>query len=345
MNEILITLLIITVLLLLNALFVAAEFAIIGIPKVLAEKLAGQGKKTAKRISTILSSSKLQDLYITTAQLGITLASLGLGMYGEHAVADWIYELMKRYNFDSMIAAHSIATIISIVILTYLHIVIGEMVPKSLALKYVESTALFVTPLMAWIQLIFYPFIFVLNFIGNGLLKLFGVDRQAEQNGNYHTPEEIQYIVQESLESGIIEPESASMLSEILEFGTLTAKELMVPRVKISALPLNATYQDMIEKVYVNSHTRYPVYKDTLDNIIGMIHIKDILKLLENKSSLTEDNIRKVIYAPDTIFVDKLFALMRKERTQIVIISDEYGGTDGLITIDDIFAEVVGPKI
>ncbi|RYX99669.1 DUF21 domain-containing protein, partial [bacterium] len=131
--SILIPVIFITLLLLLNALFVAAEFAIIGIPKVLVEKLAGKGKKTALKLRDILNNSRLQDLYITTAQLGITLASLGLGMYGEHVLAEWLYQGMQFLQLDSKIAAHSVATVISIIILTYLHIVIGEMIPKSLA--------------------------------------------------------------------------------------------------------------------------------------------------------------------------------------------------------------------
>lgn len=342
MIEIFIPIFIIIILLLLNALFVASEFAIIGLPKVVAEKLASKGKKAAARVSLILSDSRLQDLYITTAQLGITLASLGLGMYGEHVIAEWIYKGIQYIYLDSKIIAHTISTIISIIILTYLHIVIGEIIPKSIALKYVESTALFVTPLMAWIQLILYPFIYILNWIGNSLLKLFGVDRQANQNDSYHTSEEIQYIVQESLESGLIEPEAANVLNEILEFGELTAKEVMVPRVKIIALPLNINYDELLSKINENSHTRYPIYEESIDNIVGFVHIKDILKMLDRKLTFEKEKIRKVIFLPESIAIDKIFAIMRKENTQMVVIIDEYGGTEGLITVEDIFQEVIG---
>lgn len=340
--SILIPVVFITLLLLLNALFVAAEFAIIGIPKVLVEKLAGKGKKTALRLRDVLNNSRLQDLYITTAQLGITLASLGLGMYGEHVLAEWLYQGMQLLHLDSKIAAHSVATVISIIILTYLHIVVGEMIPKSLALKYAEPTALFVTPLMAWIQFILYPFIFVLNKIGNTLLKLFGVDRADAQLDSFYSSQEIQYIVKESSESGLIEPESANVLNEILEFGELTARDVIVHRVKIVAIPIDASYEDLVEITYTNSHSRYPVYTGDLDHIIGMIHIKDILNLLQKKSSLKKEHIRNVLYFPENISVDKIFAAMRKNHTQMIIVSDEYGGTEGLITIDDIFEQVIG---
>jgi CBS domain containing-hemolysin-like protein len=331
-------------LVLLNGFFVAAEFALIGIPKVVVEKLLNEGNKTAVKISKILNNPRRQDRYIATSQLGITLASLGLGMYGENKIAGWLLYLFENSGFIhlNVIAAHSIAIFLAITILSYFHVVIGEMVPKSIALQNTERAAFIITPLMLMVQFIFYPLVIILYGISNRLLKLFGINRQEQNSENFHTSEDLQYIVKESHEGGLIEEESANLIQELLEFGELNAGKIIVPRVKINGIPLGASYNDLIEIVYLSTHTRYPVYDGDLDHIIGIIHIKDILKKLINKKPVLKEDIREVSYISKTTSLNKVFAIMRKTNMQMLIIVDDHGGTDGMVTMEDIFEEVIG---
>src|SRR5919108_3639467 len=230
--------LIISALILLNGLFVAAEFAIVGAPRAAIDARAARGNRLALAVQAILRDPKRQDRYIATAQLGITVASLGLGMYGEHVLADWIYESLGHAGAPAFLVSHGVASVVAIAILTYFHIVIGEMVPKSLALQQAERMALWITPPMLWIKNMTFPLVLALNGIGNSVLKLIGVNRQAQNADQYYTAEELQLIVQESEELGAIRSESGQMLRELFEFGDLTAGEVMVPRVRVIGIPI-----------------------------------------------------------------------------------------------------------
>ncbi|HOM72359.1 MAG TPA: CNNM domain-containing protein, partial [Armatimonadota bacterium] len=231
------------ILILLNGLFVAAEFAIVGAPRAAIERKAAQGNRAARMVNDILHDAKRQDRYIATAQLGITFASLGLGMYGEHYLAGQIVHLLESLGAAKWIAAHAIASVAAVGILTYFHIVVGEMVPKSLALEHAEKTVLWITPPMMWIKGLMYPLVVGVNDLGNGILRIFGIKRQATGAEYYHTSEELQYIIEESLEGGMLHAESGQVLRDLFEFGELDAGEVMVPRVKIQGIPLHATHQ------------------------------------------------------------------------------------------------------
>lgn len=339
----LIPIIIIFVLVLINGFFVASEFALIGLQKVTIEKLAQQGHSTAKKIRVILNDSKLQDKYIATSQLGITLASLGLGMYGEHAIASWFIELIEHTNYFhiSETLAHSIATVSSIVLLSYMHVVIGEMIPKSLAMQFTQKSAMLIVPIMLILQMIFMPLVFVLHGLGNIFLRMIGINRH-DNKVEFHSAEELQYIIKESNEEGLMEDSSAILIQELLEFGELRAEEAMIPRVKMRAIPIGAKYEDLVELVYMTTHTRYPVYEDDLDHVIGMIHIKDLLNKIVNKETIKKEDIRETHYISGNISLNKVFSIMRKTNTQMLVIVDDNGGTDGIITMEDIFEEVVG---
>ena len=271
--------LIIVALILLNGVFVAAEFAIVGAPRAAIEnpgEPAGTG--CAKRVLAILEDPKQQDRYIATAQLGITAASLGLGMYGEHVLADGIYRWVLGSGLPGWLVSVGFASVISVAILTYFHIVIGEMVPKSLALQYAETMVLWITPPMLWIRNALFPFVVTLNAVGNRLLKIFGVSRQAQNADQYYTSEELQLVVQESEDRGALRAESGQMLQELFEFGGLTAGEVMVPRVRLAGIPLGTTPEQIRDLLGRTPHTRYPIYERDLDHILGMVHIKDLLR-------------------------------------------------------------------
>ena len=337
-----IALLIITALILLNGVFVAAEFAIVGAPRAAIDRRAQDGNRLAQLVQRVLDDPQQQDRYIATAQLGITVASLGLGMYGEHVLADAVYPLLGGHGLPQWLASHGIASTIAVAILTYFHIVIGEMVPKSLALQYAETLALWITPPMLWIRNALFPFVVALNSIGNRVLQLVGVNRQAQNADQYYTAEELQLIVQESEDLGAIRAESGRMLQELFEFGDLTAGEVMVPRVRVVGIQLDTKPEQIRELLSRNPHTRYPIYERDLDHIIGMVHIKDLLRGLLSEEPIGRSHARPLPLVPETAALDSLLSTMRRERTQMVIVLDEHGGTSGVVTLQDLFEEVVG---
>lgn len=337
----LIPVLIIASLILLNGLFVAAEFAIIGAPRAAIDRLAAQGHKPARLVRRILRDPRGQDHYLATAQIGIALASLGLGMYGEHVLADWLAQQLEATGASRWIAAHAAASVIAILVLTYFHIVIGEMVPKSLALQHAESTALKATPTMMGLKVALFPLVILLNSMGNGVLRSMGIRRQMT-TGYYHTSDELRYIVEESAEGGLLTGASRDVLRELFDFGRLSAGEVMIPRVHMLGIPLDSDVNQIREIVRESRHTRYPVYEEDTDHIVGMLHVKDILKLLLNGPMLTKDVLRPVPFVPETSELDSVLTTMRREGSQMVVVMDEHGGTAGLITIDDLFEEVVG---
>jgi CBS domain containing-hemolysin-like protein len=339
--EIAIPILIIVALILLNGVFVAAEFAIVGVPRATIERLAAQGHGVARQVRRIIHDPRRQDRYIATAQLSITFASLGLGMYGEHILAGWIAQGLESWGAARWIAAHALASVLAITILTYFHIVVGEMVPKSLALISAERTALWITPPMRWVQYALYPLVVVLNGIGNGILRLMGIRREFSAS-HYHTPEEIEYLVRESAEGGLLQAEAGQVLRDLFEFGERTAGEVMVPRVRVLGLPLAATTEQILTNIRQSRHTRYPIYEGDLDHIVGMIHIKDLFRLLRAGKTLRENGIRPVPYLPETAELDTVLATMRQAHAQMAVVMDEHGGTAGIITLEDLFEEVVG---
>lgn len=333
---------IISVLILLNAVFVAAEFAIVGAPRASIDRRAADGNRLARIVQSVLRDPRKQDRYIATAQLGITVASLGLGMYGEHVLAEGIYHYMGVVGGPAFLASHAFASIVAVAILTYFHIVVGEMVPKSLALQRAETMALWITPPMLWTKNLLYPFVIGLNGLGNLTLRLMGVRRQVQHSEMYYTPEELQIIVQESGQLGALRSDSSQMLQELFEFGDLTADQVMVPRVRISGIALGATPDEVRAILGSAPHTRYPIYERDLDHIVGMIHIKDVLRLLLNDESVAAAHARPLPLMPETAELDDLLDTMRRERTQMVAVLDEHGGTAGIVTLEDLFEEVVG---
>lgn len=334
--------LIIAALVLLNGLFVAAEFAIIGAPRAKIERRAEEGHALARVVLKVLQDPKQQDRYIATAQLGITIASLGLGMYGEHVVAEGIYHMLGDKGLPVWLASHGLASVLAVAFLTYLHIVVGEMVPKSLALQRAERMVLWITPPMLWTKNVLFPFVVVLNGLGNVVLRMLGVNRQVQNADQYYTPEELQLVVQESEELGALRSESGQMLQELFEFGDLAAAQAMVPRVRIVGIPLGAAPSQVREILGQSPHTRYPIYEKDLDHILGVVHIKDLLRMLLDDLSIGKAHARPVPLVPETAQLDSVLSIMRRDRTQMVIVIDEHGGTAGIVTLEDLFEEVVG---
>ncbi|HEX6250338.1 MAG TPA: hemolysin family protein [Gemmatimonadaceae bacterium] len=333
---------IILVLIALNGLFVAAEFTIVGAPKTAIDRLARQGNRAARAVARVLASPVRQDRFIATAQLGITAASLGLGMYGEHLLAEWLAEHFARLGIGGPAAAHTVASIVAVALLTYLHIVFGEMVPKTLALQQAQRMALWIVPVMRIVQFTVYPLVVVLNGIGNGLLRVIGIRRERMSQEHYRTADELAYLVRETEAGGLLRKESAGVVQELFRFGVLTAEEVMVPRVRVIGVPLGAGRDEIRSVLHGGSHTRYPVFRETVDEIVGVVHVKDLLHCLSTGQRVMEGQIRAAPILPVTARTHQVLAAMGEQRSQLAVVIDEHGGTAGIVTIEDLFEEVVG---
>jgi CBS domain containing-hemolysin-like protein len=342
MIEVLVPMAIILMLVVLNGLFVAAEFAIVGAPKASIEHQAAQGSLLARSALRILEDPKLQDRYIATTQIGISVASLGLGMYGEHWMSDHIAQWLGPLEMTGWIAAHTVASVIAVAILTYLHIVYGEMLPKALALQRSQKTILYISPVIRGLERALLPLVVSLNAFGNGVLKLVGIKRQRVEGERYHTAEELQFIVQESEEGGLLRGEAGQLLRDLFEFGDRTAGEAMVPRVLLVGIPVGAEPDELRAIVRAQAHTRYPVYSGDLDHIVGSLHIKEVLRQLISNQPVTARDARALPYVPGPTPVDEVLAAMRRYRAQMAVVMDQHGGTAGLVTMEDLFEEVIG---
>jgi CBS domain containing-hemolysin-like protein len=341
MIAVLVPVVVIVVLIALNGLFVAAEFSLVMAPRAAIERLAEKGQGAARSLRRILSDSRLQDRCIATAQLGITVASLGLGMYGEHALAEWIAHGLESIGMPSWLGAHAAASVVAIAILTYLHIVVGEMVPKSLALQQPLAAALWLIRPVRWTQFLTYPLVLLLAGLGNGLLRLMGIRRQAGHE-RYYTAEELQYVIRESQQGGLLRAESGQVLNDLLEFGDITAGEVMVPRTKAVGVPAGAAPEVMKRIIRNSRHTRYPVYENDLDHILGLVHLKDLFRIVLAEQPLSNQVVRPAPRVPEGLTLDRVLESMRAARAQMVIVMDEHGGTAGILTMEDLFEEIVG---
>jgi len=338
----LLAIVIISALIVLNGLFVAAEFAIVAAPRMALERRARGGNRVAGALVAILSDPRRQDQFIATAQVGITLASLGLGMYGEPVAAAWFATAFERFGAHRYIAAHAVASVLSVVLLTYFHIVVGEMVPKSLALQQAERTVLWVAPPMRIVRLCFHPLVVGLNVVGNGIMRLLGMSRQTPSRERYYSSEELQLVVQESADAGVVSSEARGLVSGIFEFGERIASEVMVPRVRVTGLRVGVSPEEVEQVLRRSPKARYPVYEGDVDHIVGVVHVKDLLRLIVASAPLTADVARPMPVVPETARLDQVLSTMRTERTHMALVVDEHGGVAGIVTLEDLVEEVVG---
>ena len=342
MTDAIVPTLIVTALILLNGLFVAAEFAIVGVSRPVIERRAAAGERVARLVARILRDPRETDRFIATSQLGITVASLGLGMYGEHLLAAWLGDVFTDWGAGRWIAAHTLGSVIAISILTYFHIVVGEMVPKTIALQRAEGAILILAPVMRVLQFAAFPVIVVLNGVANGLLKLVGVNRGEASADQHRTPEDLAFLVQEAQAGGLLRSDAAQVVSELLEFGDLTAGEVMVPRVRVAGIALGSTNAELHAALREYSYTRYPVYDGSLDRIVGMVHVKDLMRRPVDREGIIAAETRPVPFVPATARMEQVMGAMRTARSQLAVVMDEHGGTAGIVTVEDLFEEIVG---
>lgn len=323
-----------------NGLFVAMEFVIVGSRLSRLEAMSDSGNSIAHQ----LEGAEAQDRYVAVAQLGITLASIGLGMYGEHQIALWLEEPMAALGIDGPFV-HLVALILAIVILTYFHVVFGEMIPKALALKGAEKLLIIMWPLIRFFELVFRPFVWALNVISQSLLSLFGLDRTEAR---YYTPRELAAIAEDSQEGGSIAPEQAEFIQNIVRMQGRRAEELMTPRRHVITLDISkADEADYSKTILAAGPSRLPVTRNGLDNALGVVHVKDVIRhRTETGTALDAETLTRVLHPlPKTLAsVDTASLLddMRKHGTHMALVTDEYGSVLGAVAFEDAIEEVVG---
>ncbi len=331
-----------------NAFFVATEFSLVSARRTRIEQLASEGNKAA---IVARRATEHLDSYIAGTQLGITLASLALGWIGEPAVArlfDPVLHLFPPAWADT--AGHSISVVLAFILVTTLHIVIGELAPKSIALQRPEATALLVARPAHLFLTIFRPAIYVMNSVGNGVVRLLGFE-PASGHSNVHSPEELEMLVHSSREAGLLEEGEERLLSRAFDFGDVQAREVMHPRTEVQAIAIDTPIHEVLKIIADNHYSRYPVYQDQMDTVIGMLHTKDLLDAIGKTPQVLADHqasfdlksiLRTPLFVPQTTDVDTILERMQRTKTQFAVVVDEYGGMAGIVTMEDILEELIG---
>ncbi len=325
-----------------NGFFVAAEFALVGADDTRLATLAERGDRLARSVRH--AQAKL-NLYLSSCQIGITLASLGLGWIGEPAIAGTLVALFSDLPspFD-WIARHTVAVVIAFTAITFLHVVLGEVAPKALAIFHPEHVARWLTRPLILFTRIGAPLIWAINESANALLRVFGV-REPSEAERVHSPSEIMLLVRRSREVGKVARQEHAMISGVFELTRTFAREVMTPRPDIVAVPVDVGFRELMETFNASGHSRLPVYRESLDSVVGIVLAKDVLRL--GAVGATQDFdvsriMREPYFVPDTKPVGSLLAEFRRLKIHMAIVVDEFGGTDGLVTLEDLIEEIVG---
>lgn len=326
-----------------NGLFVAAEFALIGVRPTQLEQLVNGGNSMAQYMLNVLRQPEAQKHYIATAQVGISLASLGLGMYGELKLSEFAEPYLARLLG---VEAHttfigSLGYVGAVGLLTYLHIVVGEMVPKTVALSAPDRAALAISPFMRLMQTVFNIPVRLLNGIGAAILWLIRIP-PAEGHARLHSPEELELIVSASAEGGLLSEAEEETITKIFNFAERQVHQVMTPRPKIEAISHNMPLPNLFKRVCDSPHSRFPVYENDIDHIIGVLHLKDLVCRRHMKNLDIRLLLRPAPVVPERYPVQQLLTAMRRQRLHMAVVLDEYGGTAGLVTLEDLIEEVVG---
>ena len=324
-----------------NGFFVAAEFAIISVRETRIDQLLAEGSRMARPVRRALNNP---DQFIAATQLGITMASLGLGWIGEPALAHLIERIFLSFAMPISVAtSHNIAITVAFIIITALHIVLGELAPKTIALQYPEKTSLVVAKPTELFLRFFHPFIRSLNAMGWAVVRMFGL-KAASGHGLVHSEEELKMLVTASQQAGVLEEEEEQMLHRVFHFAEFTAVEMMVPRTEMAAVRSDAPMAEVVDVVWRGRHSSLPVYRGELDDIIGIMLVPDLVRALVsphpnfNVGALA----REALTVPETMKADELLRQMRRHRTHQAIVIDEYGGTAGLVTFERVMERIVG---
>lgn len=338
-GKLFLNLLFVFVLVFLNGFFVAAEFSLVKVRQSRLTQLVSEGNR---RAVFALRVNKKLDAYLSATQLGITLASLGLGWVGEPAISELLIEpLMHSMGVTDSTLISTVSVALGFAIITFLHIVIGELAPKSLAIQKSEMTSLWLSAPLLYFYKLFLPVIWLLNTAANGMLRLIGIQPAGEGEAA-HSEEEIRILMNQSAKSGVIDKDEMKLMDNIFDFSDMLAREVMLPRTDMDCLYTNLTWEENMKIVTETKHSRYPVAVEDKDQIIGFVHITDLLLPEAGRPLNLADMVRPIINVPESMEVSHVLRLMQKKHSQLTLVVDEYGGTAGLLTVEEILEEIVG---
>jgi CBS domain containing-hemolysin-like protein len=323
-----------------NGFFVASEFSLVGVRRSRIATLAASGDKRAQRLMRLLANL---NAYISATQLGITLASLALGWIGEPVVAHLLEAPLKGRVSDTVL--DTIAFAIAFSVITFLHIVIGELAPKTLALERAEKTALAISLPMEIFHRVFYYPIRLLDWAGTRTVRFFGLHASSE-HGSIYTAEELRQLVNVSRQSGHVEPEEQKLINRVFDFSGAEVREAMIPRTAVAALPVSATLDEAKNAFRTLGYSRLPVYRDRVDEVVGVVHRRDLEPYLYEQPQLREFNLEALlhppVFVPATARLGGVLKQMQASRTHLAFVVDEHGGMEGIITLEDLLEEIVG---
>ena len=320
----------------LNGIFVAAEFSFVKVRPTRLAQLVDEGNRKAKIAQICINNI---DAYLSVCQLGITLASLGLGWLGEPVVAKLLEPIFSYLGVLSPDVVHYSSFVIAFSLVTFMHVVFGELVPKSLAIQRAESITLYLATPMRLFYKMFYPGIIVFNGTANSILRMIGIQPTSEHEAS-HSEKELQMLVSESYKSGHLDKEEWRLLQNVFEFEKRIAREVLVPRPEVVFLDRKKTLQENLDIARQTEHTRFPLCDGDNDNVIGLIHIKDLFKL--NNEASINDVKRNIMMVPEGFPLDRLLKQFQQKRQKMALVVDEYGGTSGIVTMEDVLEELVG---
>jgi CBS domain containing-hemolysin-like protein len=322
-----------------NGFFVAAEFAIVKVRSTQLAELADEGSARAKMARRLI---KHLDAYLSATQLGITLASLALGWVGEPAFEHILKPYFERLGGMSEVAARSVSATFAFIVISVLHIVLGELAPKSVAIQKPVGTSLWIAYPLHWFYVITYPAIVVLNGVSRAVLRVFGIHPVSEHE-TAHSPEELRLILRSSEKAGILSEENREIIEGVFQFSKRTARQIMVPRTDVVVLSVTRTIEANLETIRTTRHTRYPLCEGSLDHTIGLIHVKDLLlaQLRGPGRSLLELK-REILFVPENSTVESLLSQFIEHKTHMAVILDEYGGASGIVSLENITEELFG---
>jgi len=337
-SDIFINIFIIAFLLFVNGFFVAAEFALVKVRKTRLEQLCNDGNSKAKTALRLVNNVNKM---LAAAQLGVTIASIALGWVAEATMVQLVTPIIKFIPLGH-ITVHAIAVPTAFLLVTYFHVLLGEQLPKCLALKHTEDLALVIATPMSMFMSLFRPFVWVLQVSGDWLLKVLHAD--TEDGSLVHSTEELDMLVDASYNEGVLNETEAEMLHNMFKFSDLMAKQVMIPRTDMICVPEDISYDEINKLALENGYTRYPVYeKENIDKIIGFLHVKDLYAIAMTKEEYSVPTLlRPILLVPETMTLDNLMLEFKKTHIQMAVVVDEYGGTAGLITLEDVLEEIIG---
>ena len=348
-----IVLAVITLLIAINGFYVAAEFSTVSAQRSRLSQMADEKNPGAQRMLAIVENAHKLDIHIAACQLGITLSSLILGVYGQSSFVAWIAPYLNQLDDSAQLVAQSLSATLILVLLTILQVVFGELMPKNVGLRYPERLAILTEPLMSLSVKFFQPLIWLFNGSGQLILRLFGMNAVAE-HAHIHSPEEIVLMVEESSAGGMLDREERRLLVNTLQLRNVTARRVMLPRNRMLAAPVDTTCIELFHLLAESPYSRLPLYGETIDEIIGIVHLRDLILSYElpdqerhNEANLNgtlsaREILHGVEFVPDSMLIEDVMKRMQLAHTNVAIVVDEYGGTAGMITFEDLIEEIIG---